>query len=188
MMSARALPKALGGALELTPRHDQPLLASSSAALDAIATPCAVSVRVVAAVELQPMQKGLTSNPMVEVALVQDDGSSRFQCSARWGASHHTELKALPPSTSSSRGAWSDRGVRGQGNRPDVRATFRSKVVKSSLNPIWNFDVDFGDVDTECVVGVLFTVRHVERFGLVRRDIGQMVLSLRDIMELKQVR
>ena len=187
MMSARALPKALGGALELTPRHDQPLLAS--AALDAIATPCAVSVRVVAALELQPMQKGLTSNPMVEVALVRDDGSSQFQCSARWGASQHADLKALSASASSSRGAWSDRGGRGHVNRLDVRTTtFRSKVVKSSLNPIWNFDVDFGDVDTDSVVGVLFTVRHVERFGLVRRDIGQMVLSLGDIMELKQVR
>uniref|UniRef100_M4BM65 DUSP domain-containing protein n=1 Tax=Hyaloperonospora arabidopsidis (strain Emoy2) TaxID=559515 RepID=M4BM65_HYAAE len=179
-MSTTASSKAFNGVLELTPRHDQPLLLPGSAALDAMATPCAVSVRVVAAVDLQPMQKGISSNPMVEVALVLDDGSSQFQCSTRWDEVLD-DLKALPPS---SRAHWSDRGDRSQSYRLGTKM-FKSKVVKSSLNPIWNMDVDFGDVDADSVVGVLFTVRHVERFGLVKRDVGQMLLSLSDIIELK---
>ncbi|KAE9296859.1 hypothetical protein PF008_g23893 [Phytophthora fragariae] len=173
------------GAVELTPRHDEPLLVPGSAALDAMAAPCVVSVRVVAALELRPMHKGITSNPMVEVSLVHDDGSHQFQRSAGWGMA---DLKAPPGmqpqrshrNSTSSLPAGGHQQHHGMTTKP-----FKSKVVKTSLNPIWNFDVDFGDVDTDIVVGVLFTVRHVERFGMVKKDIGQLMLSLRDIMELK---
>lgn len=175
------------GAVELTPRHDEPLLVPGSAALDAMAAPCVVSVRVVAALELRPMHKGITSNPMVEVSLVHDDGSHQFQRSAGWGMA---DLKAPPGmqpqrshrNSTSSLPAGGHQQHHGMTTKP-----FKSKVVKTSLNPIWNFDVDFGDVDTDSVVGVLFTVRHVERFGMVKKDIGQLMLSLRDIMELKMV-
>lgn len=174
------------GAMELTPRHDQPLLVPGSAALDAMTTPCVVSVRVVAAVELRPMHKGITSNPMVEASLVHDDGSRQFQRSAGWDMGN--DLKAPPgmqPRTH--RNSTSSLPAGGRQQHGLATKPFKSKVVKSSLNPIWNFDVDFGDVDTDSVVGVLFTVRHVEKFGLVKKDIGELMLSLRDIMELKMV-
>ncbi|KAH7466014.1 hypothetical protein KRP22_014997 [Phytophthora ramorum] len=170
------------GAVELTPRRDEPLLVPGSAALDAMAAPCVVSVRVVAAVELRPMHKGMTSNPMVEVSLMHDDGSHQFQRSAGWDIGN--DLKGPPMQ---SRGHQYSTSSLPAGGYQHALATkpFKSKVVKSSLNPIWNFDVDFGDVDTDSVVGVLFTVRHVEKFGMVKKDIGQLMLSLRDIMELK---
>ncbi|GMF19419.1 unnamed protein product [Phytophthora lilii] len=170
------------GAMELTPRHDQPLLVPGSAALDAMAAPCVVSLRVVAAVELRPMHKGITSNPMVEVSLVHDDGSHQFQRSAGWDMGN--DLKALP--ARSHRNSTSSLPAGGH-QHALASKPFKSKVVKSSLNPIWNFDVDFGDVDTDSVVGVLLTVRHVEKFGMVKKDIGQLMLSLRDVMELKMV-
>ncbi|GMF51041.1 unnamed protein product [Phytophthora fragariaefolia] len=175
------------GAVELTPRHDEPLLVPGSAALDAMAAPCVVSVRVVAAVELRPMHKGITSNPMVEVSLVRDDGSQQFQRSAGWGMG--ADLKAPPGmQPRSHRNSTSSLPAGGLQQHGASSKPFKSKVIKSSLNPIWNFDVDFGDVDADSVAGVLFTVRHVEKFGMVKKDIGQLVLSLRDIMELKMVR
>ncbi|CAH0515580.1 unnamed protein product [Peronospora belbahrii] len=120
--------------MELTPRHDQPLLVPGSATLEAMSTPCVVSVRVVAAVELLPMHKGIISNAMVEVSLLHTNGSNQF-CHSM-GNDH-----------------------------------------KNVIFMYW--------VDTDSVIGVLFTVRHIEKFGLVKKDIGQLVLSLRDIMELK---
>ncbi|KAF1791043.1 Peptidase C19, ubiquitin-specific peptidase, DUSP domain [Phytophthora cactorum] len=161
------------GAMELTPRHDQPLLVPGSAALDAMAAPCVVSVRVVSAIDLRPMHKGITSNPMVEVSLLHDDGSRQFQRSAGWDMGN--DLKAPP-------------GLQPRSHRNSTSSLpAGSKVIKSSLNPMWKFDVDFGDVDTDKVVGVLFTVRHVEKFGIVKKDMGQLMLPLRDIMELKML-
>ncbi|KAI9911516.1 hypothetical protein PsorP6_009899 [Peronosclerospora sorghi] len=180
-MSTTATSSNRFGAVELTPRHDEPLLVPGSAALDAMTTPCVVSVRVVAAVDLRPMHKGITSNPMVEVSLVHDDASSQLQhCD---GGDMGNDVKVSPgmqPHRNNLASLPTGCQPRGHLTKP-----FKSKVVKSSLNPIWNFDVDFGDVNTDSVVGVLFTVRHIERFGMVKRDIGQLTLSLRDIMELK---
>lgn len=127
------------------------------------------------------MHQGIISNAMVEVSLVQDDGSSQFQ------RSMDTDLKLPSGMQRAHMDSWSSLPAGGHSTGL-VTKPFKSKVVKSSLNPIWNFDVDFGDVDTESVMGVRFTVRHVEKFGLVKRDIGQLMLSLRDIMELKMVR
>ncbi|POM76455.1 hypothetical protein PHPALM_6298 [Phytophthora palmivora] len=167
------------GAMELTPRNDQPLLVPGSAALDAMAGPCIVSLRVVSALELRAMHKGITSNPMVEVSLMHDDGSHQFQRSAGWDMGN--DLKAPPRSHRNSMSSLPAGGYQhGIATKP-----FKSRVIKSSLNPMWKFDVDFGDVDTDRVVGVLFTVRHVEKFGMVKKDMGQLMLSLRDIMELK---
>ena len=169
------------GAMELTPRHDEPLLMPGSTTLETMTAPCVVSVRVVAAVELRPMYKNIISNAMVDVALVHNDGSSQSPC---------TNTK-MPTGVEASRGHMGTNvsSLSGGGlYHGQTTKVFRSKVVKSSLNPIWNFDVDFGDVDTTFVMGVLFTVRHVEKFGLIKRDIGQLMLSLRDIMDLKLVR
>ncbi|CAH0489783.1 unnamed protein product [Peronospora farinosa] len=166
------------GAMELlTPRHDEPLLMPGSATLETMTAPCVVSVRVVAAMELRPMYKNIISNAMVDVSLVPNDGSSQYQC---------TNLK-IPPGMQASRDNMNNLSSLPEGGSCHGQTTklFKSKVVKSSLNPIWNFDVDFGEVDTNSVMGVLFTVRHVEKFGLFKRDIGQLMLSLRDIMDLK---
>ncbi|KAG7379060.1 hypothetical protein PHYPSEUDO_009103 [Phytophthora pseudosyringae] len=171
------------GAMELTPRHDEPLLVPGSAALDAMAAPCVVSLRVVSAIDLRPMHKGITSSPMVEVSLVHDDGSHQFQRSAGWDMGN--DLKA-PPGLQPRTHRNSTSSLPAGGHQHGMTTKpFKSRVIKSSLNPMWKFDVDFGDVDTDRVVGVLFTVRHVEKFGLVKKDMGQLMLSLRDIMELK---
>ncbi|TDH69517.1 hypothetical protein CCR75_005050 [Bremia lactucae] len=168
------------GTMELTPRHDQPLLLPGSAALDAIAAPCIVSVRIVSAIDLRPMHKGITSNPLVEVSLVYDDGSGQFQRSAGWN-----DFKAPTGMVSRAR-ANSTASLPTEGHpRGLVSKTRRSRVIKSSLNPMWNFDVDFGEVDMDKVMGVQFTVRHVEKFGLIKKDMGQIVLLLREILELK---
>lgn len=66
--------------------------------------------------------------------------------------------------------------------------TFKTQIVRSSLNPIWNLDIDFGDVDMGLVVGLLLVVKHVEKMGVVRKDIGQVLLTADDLMELKTVR
>ncbi|KAF1778650.1 Peptidase C19, ubiquitin-specific peptidase, DUSP domain [Phytophthora cactorum] len=148
------------GAMELTPRHDQPLLVPGSAALDAWRRPASCLCA-----------SCITSNPMVEVSLLHDDGSRQFQRSAGWDMGN--DLKAPP-------------GLQPRSHRNSTSSLpAGSKVIKSSLNPMWKFDVDFGDVDTDKVVGVLFTVRHVEKFGIVKKDMGQLMLPLRDIMELK---
>lgn len=179
MMSATASDRF--GAVELSPRHDEPLLVPGAPALEAMAAPCVVSLRVVAAMALRAMHKGITSNPIVEVSLVHDDGSTPLQRSAGWDLGN--DLKA-PPTRSHRHSSTS---LPGGSAHPHAMTTkpLRSKVVKSSLNPIWNFDVDFGDVDTGSVVGVLFVVRHVEKFGIIKKDIGQLLLSLREIMDLK---
>ncbi|KAL3666486.1 hypothetical protein V7S43_008733 [Phytophthora oleae] len=169
------------GAMELTPRHDEPLLVPGSAALDAMAAPCVVSVRVVSAIDLRPMHKGITSSPMVEVSLVHDDG--QFQRSAGWDMGN--DLKAPPGMQPRTHRNSTSSLPAGGHQHAAVTKPFKSRVIKSSLNPMWKFDVDFGDVDTDRVVGVLFTVRHVEKFGLVKKDMGQLMLSLREIMELK---
>ncbi|KAF4318229.1 hypothetical protein BBO99_00004663 [Phytophthora kernoviae] len=169
------------GAVELTPRHNEPLLVPGSSALEAMTAPCIVSLRVVAAEALRAMHKNITSNPMVEVSLVHDDGSRPLQHSAGWDLGN--DLKAPPTQSRSYR--QSNPSPPTGNPHTLVTKPLRSKVVKSSLNPIWNFDVDFGDVDTDSVVGVLFVVRHVEKFGMVKKDIGQLLLSLREVMDLK---
>ncbi|KAG7399956.1 hypothetical protein PHYBOEH_007476 [Phytophthora boehmeriae] len=177
MMSATASDRF--GAVELTPRQNEPLLVPGSSALEAMTAPCVVSLRVVAAEALRAMHKSITSNPMVEVSLVHDDGSTPLQRSAGWDLGN--DLKA--PSSHLHR--HSNPSLSAGNSHTLVTKPLRSKVVKSSLNPIWNFDVDFGDVDTDSVVGVLFVVRHVEKFGIVKKDIGQLLLSLREVMDLK---
>ncbi|CEG48316.1 ubiquitin specific hydrolase [Plasmopara halstedii] len=176
MMSTKSIDRF--GAMELTPRHDQPLLVPGSAELDAMAAPCVISLRVVSAVDLRPMHKGITSHSMVEVSLVHHASPDRFQRSAGWD----DDLKTL--SGLQLRNSLSSLPAGGH-HHGIVKKTFKSRVIKSSLNPMWKFDVDFGDVDTDEVAGVLFTVRHVGKFGLVKTDMGEVMLSLRDIMELK---
>lgn len=168
------------GAMELTPRHDQPLLVPNSAELDAMAAPCVICVRVVSAIDLRPMQKGITSHSMVEVSLVHNDEVDQMQRNTEWN-----DLKTptgLQPQLQ--RNGVSSLSLVGHSHKKTTK-TFKSRVIKSSLNPMWMFDVDFGDVDTDEVVGVLFTVRHVERLGMIKKEMGQLVLSLNDIMELK---
>ncbi|RLN95759.1 hypothetical protein BBJ28_00011830 [Nothophytophthora sp. Chile5] len=167
------------GAVELSPRHNEPLLVPGSTALEAMSSPCmAVSIRVVAAVALKAMHKGITSNPVVEVSLVHDDGFLQRGENNAWDLGNDIKGRSRSRKFSS---------ASQPGGNPHALATkpFRSNIVKSTLNPIWNFDVDFGDVDTESVVGVLFVVRHVEKFGMVKKDIGQLMLSLREVMDLK---
>lgn len=171
------------GAMELSPRSRDPLIVPGSTALEAMSSPCmAVNIRVVAAVGLRAMQKGFTSHPMVEVALVHDDGSS----SAAWNMGNDIKSGQQGDTNGGRRRSAStvSRGSREGGGGHHTRP-LRSSVVKSSLNPIWNFDVDFGDVDTESVVGVLFVVRHVEKLGMVKKDMGELMLSLREVMDLK---
>lgn len=171
--------------MDLSPSRREPLIVPGSASLDAMASGCmAVSLRVVSAVDLRPMKKGITSNPLCEVALVHDDGHARYHSerSYTWDAGART------PNSKMSRSFAGQTQQQQQHKEREKLKGFRTPIVKSSLNPIWNFDVDFGDVDTESVVGVCFTVRHVEKFGLVKKDIGQIVLSLREVMDLSMVR
>lgn len=170
------------GAVALSPRRDDPLLVPGSASLDAMASACmAISLRVVAATSLRAVKKGLTSNPYCEVALVYDIGSSREHNAWHMGQDLKVDQKIHA-------------GQQQQSYSRELASTttrskpFRSSLVKSSLNPIWDFDVDFGDVDTETVVGVLFVVKHAEKLGMVKREIGQLLLSLREVMDLKMVR
>lgn len=171
------------GAVELSPKTRDPLIVPGSTALEAMSSPCmAISIRVVAAVGLRAMQKGLTSHPMVEVSLVHDDGS--VSPANAWNMGNDLKSGGNGARSHSSASPSAPRGSgAGHHTRP-----LRSPVVKSSLNPIWNFDVDFGDVDTESVVGVLFVVRHVEKLGMVKKDMGELMLSLREVMDLKMVR
>jgi len=166
----------------LSPKTRDPLIVPGSSALEAMSSPCmAISIRVVAAVGLRAMQKGLTSHPMVEISLVHDDGSA--SPANAWNMGNDLKGGARTPSSAST----APSAARGSGGGHHTRP-LRSPVVKSSLNPIWNFDVDFGDVDTESVVGVLFVVRHVEKLGMVKKDMGELMLSLREVMDLKMVR
>lgn len=170
--------------MDLSPSRREPLIVPGSASLDAMSSGCmAVSLRVVSAVDLRPMKKGITSNPLCEVALVHEDGHAgyRQERSYTWDASART------PNNKMSR-SFAGQTQQQQHKEKEKLKGLRTPIVKSSLNPIWNFDVDFGDVDTDSVVGVCFTVRHVEKFGLVKKDIGQLVLSLREVMDLSMVR
>lgn len=170
------------GAVEISPRRNDPLIVPGSTALEAMSSPCmAVNIRVVAAVGLRAMQKGITSNPMVEVSLVHDDGS----LGTAWNMGN--DLKGPPTAGDRKYSNLSGSGSRDANGRQAHTRPLRSPVVKSSLNPIWNFDTDFGDVDTESVVGVLFVVRHVEKLGMVKKDMGELMLSLREVMDLKMV-
>lgn len=173
------------GAVPLSPRREDPLLLPGSASLDAMTSACmAISLRVVAATSLRAVKKGLTSNPYCEVALVHDSGASREHNAWHMGQ----DLKVDQKIHSSSAGQQQQRYSRELASATTRSKPFRSGLVKSSLNPIWDFDVDFGDVDTETVVGVLFVVKHAEKLGMVKREIGQLLLSLREVMDLKMVR
>uniref|UniRef100_K3X0T6 DUSP domain-containing protein n=1 Tax=Globisporangium ultimum (strain ATCC 200006 / CBS 805.95 / DAOM BR144) TaxID=431595 RepID=K3X0T6_GLOUD len=170
------------GAVPLSPRQNDPLIVPGSASLDAMASGCmAISLRVVAATSLRAMKKGLTSNPYCEISLVHHDGSSQHREHNAWHMGQDLSIdQKISGSQSSQPGLSREMAQMTTRSKP-----FRTKIVKSSLNPIWDFDVDFGDVDTETVVGVVFTVKHGEKFGMVKKDIGELFLSLREIMDLK---
>ncbi|TYZ58179.1 hypothetical protein PybrP1_005731 [[Pythium] brassicae (nom. inval.)] len=176
------------GAVPLSPRRDEPLLVPGSASLDAMTSACmAISLRVVSATALRAVRKGLTSNPYCEVSLVHDDGSSQHREHNAW---HMGQDFKADQKLNGSQPSHQQQQQGGGYSRDLARTTtrskpFTSKLVRSSLNPIWDFDIDFGDVDTETVVGVLFVVKHAEKMGMVKREIGQLLLSLREVMDLK---
>lgn len=184
------------GAVPLSPRRDEPLLVPGSASLDAMTSACmAISLRVVSAMSLRAVRKGLTSNPYCEVSLVHDNGSSQRREHNAWHMGQDFKVdQKLNGSQASQYHHQQQQQQQGGGYSGELARTttrskpFTSKLVKSSLNPIWDFDVDFGDVDTETVVGVLFVVKHAEKMGMVKREIGQLLLSLREVMDLKMVR
>lgn len=176
------------GAVQLSPRREDPLLVPGSASLDAMTSACmAISLRVVSATSLRAIKKGFTSNPYCEVSLVHDDGSSSRREHNAWHMGQDfkadQKLNTAQPSHQQQQAGYS----RELAHTTTRSKPFTSKLVKSSLNPIWDFDVDFGDVDTESVVGVLFVVKHAEKLGIVKREIGQLLLSLREVMDLKMV-
>lgn len=163
------------GAVELSPRRDAPLLSQS---VDALASPTvSLTLCVVSATGLRPMQKNISSNAMCEISLVLDDGGARQP----WGTTgdpHVDRKRADNRSRSGSNAAVTVPGG-------VVAKTFKTKVVRTSLNPIWKMDVDFGDYNVESVLGVLIVVRHIEKMGLVKKDIGQVLIPMRDLLELK---
>ncbi|GLD99690.1 hypothetical protein PINS_up008416 [Pythium insidiosum] len=159
------------GAVKLSPGREAPLL---STPVDAIASPSvSLTLTIVSATSLRPMHKNITSHPMCEVSLLLDDGSGlarRLQDGH--GGTGDKLLANHANSTAPLSGAV-------------CAKTFKTKVVRTSLNPIWNFDVDFGDYNVESVVGVLIVVKHIEKMGMVKKDIGQVLLTMRELFELK---
>ncbi|KAJ0404248.1 hypothetical protein P43SY_000648 [Pythium insidiosum] len=159
------------GAVKLSPGRDAPLL---STPIDAIASPSvSLTLTIVSATSLRPMHKNITSHPMCEVSLLLDDGSG------------------LARRLQDGLGSSGDKLLANHGNSTAPLAgavcakTFKTKVVRTSLNPIWNLDVDFGDYNVESVVGVLIVVKHIEKMGMVKKDIGQVLLTMRELLELK---
>ncbi|TMW65253.1 hypothetical protein Poli38472_009420 [Pythium oligandrum] len=135
-----------------------------------------LTLSVVSATSLRPMQKGITSNPMCEISLLVDDGVGRRVNQQEWSTSSNARADQKLMSQNGHMSSSVD-GVRSK--------TFRSKVVRSTLNPIWNLDVDFGDYNMESVLGVLVVVKHVEKMGMIKKDIGQVLLPTRELLELR---
>lgn len=162
------------GAVELSPTNDEPLLRPGSASLEAISGPSvSLTLCVVSATELRPMQKSVMSNPMCEISLVLDDGMGR---SYQKPHDPRTDHKLMANRVSSTAASIAN-GI--------LAKTFKTKVVRASLNPLWNMDVDFGDYNAESVFGVLVVVKHIEKMGMVKRDIGHVLISMRELLELK---
>ncbi|DAZ96554.1 TPA: hypothetical protein N0F65_011231 [Lagenidium giganteum] len=164
------------GTMDLSPTNKAPLI-DGSQAMDT-ATGCIVlALRIVNARSLRAGQKGITSNAMCEVTLLHEDSTAAPQ-----GSGHSSSARV------SRRASFAGQG---QSEREPLTSSmrssraFKSDTVKSSLNPIWNFDVDFGDVDLDSVVGVHVVVRHTEKLGVVKKDLGELLLSVRDLLELR---
>jgi hypothetical protein len=171
------------GAVQLSPRRDQPLLQRhGSQTLEALASPSiSLTLCVVSGSDLRPMQKNITSNPMCEISLVLDDGSGPRSQQQSWSSGDsRTDIKRRNESGHSNHGQYSGGGV--------LAKTFKSRILKSTLHPRWNLDVDFGDYNAESVLGVLIVVRHMEKMGLVKKDIGQVLIPMRTLIEMKMVR
>ncbi|DAZ95703.1 TPA: hypothetical protein N0F65_007109 [Lagenidium giganteum] len=155
-----------------------------------------ISLRIESACDLRPAQKGLKSNPLVEVALVLADESTHRLHRIMAGTELRVQRKrkgsrALAQTTISPIGSptSTDNATDPAAFLPSAELNttkpLKSNVVRHSLNPIWNFDVDFGEVSTDKIVGVNVVVRHIAKLGVVKKDLGQVTLSIRELMDLK---
>lgn len=167
--------------LSLSPSNREPLMNSaSSMESESFAGCIPIALRIVRATSLRTGQKNLTSNPVCEVSLMYENESTPGPSTGANGSGRSRSARFKNHS-------FANHGTDREPLEPAMRTSkiFKSDVVRSSLNPIWDFDVDFGDVDTSAIHAIRIVVRHVEKLGVVRKDLGEAFIYVQDLLELR---